>query len=328
MARRKAGTGRLALVWGALKGAGGAGGGEPTSPRVRIVGLASNGERYVAVGEIPEESGVTGRIYFSEGGRDWMLARRLPHRVTDLAFGNGVFVALTSNDGVAGSAYVSSDGLDWQSNEIADEPLQPRFAFGNGVFVATTESGLGPERVLRSADGAHWQMSNAPIQTYGGGVAFSAGVFAMFGHASAVAISESATEWTVVSPLESDGFWSPAVDYVWAVQHGFGASVRLTCCFGEVTPQFRSMASSDGYLWTERTTRGPGLIETDSLCMPRSYPLSVGPTCEDAVPLEGDAARFETSSVLVGEGLFLLGGYGGLLTSSNGFDWQLIALEP
>lgn len=81
----------------------------------------------------------------------------------DIAYGNGMFVAVTSG----GRAHRSTDGVNWQSVEIGAPFAYPNqsiegITFGNGKFVAVGKKGT----IGYSADGENWAASVGAPDAY------------------------------------------------------------------------------------------------------------------------------------------------------------------
>ena len=94
-------------------------------------------------------------VYTSPDGRVWSLQPSSLAGAVDIAFGNGVFVALTQ-----GSALTSTDGVDWQdAHDFAPEVELPEsIVFGAGVFVA-----MGEQTAFTTTDGVSWTTTPTPF---------------------------------------------------------------------------------------------------------------------------------------------------------------------
>ncbi|MFQ2147420.1 hypothetical protein ACK33U_02225 [Aeromonas jandaei] len=97
-------------------------------------------------------------IHWSADGLTWATATLPQTGYLSLAFGNGVFVAVGPNKGVAYSA----NGTAWTSASITSSGswTTATVTFGNGVFVAAS-SGTAVE-VAVSIDGVVWGVSASP----------------------------------------------------------------------------------------------------------------------------------------------------------------------
>lgn len=79
-------------------------------------------------------------IICSSDGVDWEIAAELPSTayVDTLAYGGGVFIAVTSN--YAYDAYYSKDAVNWMRANNAPKNFMSEATYGNGVFVAAPKT--------------------------------------------------------------------------------------------------------------------------------------------------------------------------------------------
>ena len=97
-----------------------------------------------------------------------------------VAYGNGLFVAVTNNDNNGDQVMTSPDGINWTARKVP-EISWIKVAYGNGLFVAVADTGTN--RVMTSRDGITWTVRKAAENnqwqsvTYGNGrfVAVSSG---------------------------------------------------------------------------------------------------------------------------------------------------------
>lgn len=90
-------------------------------------------------------------ILVSSTGETW-TAQVAPAQLSDIVYGNGVYVALAAPAVAPGNHRfcTSSDGVVWT---LRDNPLDPkRVLFANNVFLAPASEG----KALRSTDGLNW----------------------------------------------------------------------------------------------------------------------------------------------------------------------------
>lgn len=104
----------------------------------------------------------------SPDGVSWTTNSVFSPRMFDVAFGNGVFVAV----GATGSIYVSSDGQSWTNHGFGTNTLN-RIVFGNGTFVIAGNKGT----ILTSSDGIKWKQRSTPTTAPLAGIAFGNGTF-------------------------------------------------------------------------------------------------------------------------------------------------------
>jgi hypothetical protein len=94
--------------------------------------------------------GETGIVYSEDGGVTWARVNgRDAVTVTDLKYGNGVFVATSLGNGILRSI----DGKKWFEQEVGLTSFYC-LVFGNGLFVAGAADGS----VATSSDGATWKL--------------------------------------------------------------------------------------------------------------------------------------------------------------------------
>lgn len=117
----------------------------------RLNGVAWSGSRAVIVGR-------QGTLLASDDAGTWTAVADEPtsHEYQDVAYGNGVFVAVGTNRNgtdLGRLSAVSADGVEWLASARPEAASLHRVAFGSGVFVAIGSAST----VLRSVDGEAWQ---------------------------------------------------------------------------------------------------------------------------------------------------------------------------
>ena len=83
------------------------------------------------------------------------------HGWTDLAYGNGIFVATTNANVMS-----SPDGIVWTMRTAAEANYWYSITYGNGLFVAVALSGTN--RVMTSPDGITWTARSVPANPWTG----------------------------------------------------------------------------------------------------------------------------------------------------------------
>jgi hypothetical protein len=251
------------------------------------------------------------------------VATQLPVAPTDVEYGNGRFVAIGAHVELgAGTAvtsayaYVSEDGRDWTEVRLPDGLLAMYLAFGDGVFVAP-----GNGTFLRSTDGLTWSPMDAPAPRVNGGLEFAAGVFVTLG-GGGFAYTDGAWQPIEVGPPEYDPFDLRVVN---------GAFVGRTIARSErhddnIPDLWGSVSSSDGLTWTveeQDLTEPPPLvvIDADAVCVAFSDPeVMSGPDCDTLEVTYADRG-FRPEDALHVDGLYLVGGIEGILSSRDGMTW-------
>ena len=134
-----------------------------------IDGVASTDRGYVAVGGIYKENAIgIAQMWASNDGRAWRAidsAGISEDSLTDVAAGNGLFVALGNTNGI-GTSFVSTDGEHW-TRAPDQASLEAaglfRIVFEGGTFMASgliaadTPAGSVPA-FWRSTDGLAWTL--------------------------------------------------------------------------------------------------------------------------------------------------------------------------
>lgn len=157
-------------------------------------GVVYGDGRFVAVGY--KDVGQGGDIILtSTDGVDWTVrkpATTKTLKLTDIAFGNGRFVALSTESTIL----VSADGLEWTAARQRLEaspsgtPTLNGVAFGDGKFVAVGDQGT----ILTSTDGENWTPRKSGTTDWLPGVTYVNGRFVTFG-SGGMLTSTDGTDW-------------------------------------------------------------------------------------------------------------------------------------
>ena len=177
--------------------------------------------------------------YVSEDGIGWTTGDSfLSSEMEDLAYGNGLFVA------VGGQMTTSRDGLTWATPARPFTDSLTAVAFGNGVFVAVGSQG----RIGTSTDGAAWSLkaalSGPPGLVLAGfkDIAFGGGLFVAVGSINnggdqMIWTSPDGIKWTWRNQGEGSGWYG--------VAYGNGKFVALS-------PSGHITTSDDGLTWVKQ----------------------------------------------------------------------------
>lgn len=174
----------------------------------------------------------------SPDGLTW-TARTLPSGAwwQSVTYGNGLFVALVYNSNLYAT---SPDGITWTEHYNMPFASWRAATFNNGVFVAVAEGGTS---AATSPDGLTWTARTLPSWADWYSVTYGNGVF--------VAVSMGATYNRVARSTDNGATWTAATMTTtqnWSsVTYGNGLFVALS--------QGGSVAatSPDGIIWTNRT---------------------------------------------------------------------------
>lgn len=168
----------------------------------------------------------------SPGGNGW----------SDIVYGNGIFVAVAAG-GDGQRVMTSTDGISWTLRTPFAEALWwTSIAFGAGIFVAVSAN----NDVMTSSDGISWTRRTPSSRiawwsiTYGGGLFVAV---AKEGVGNRVMTSPDGITWTGHA-ASITGSWN-------AITYGNGLFVA-------VSGNDKVMTSSDGAIWTTRTSAGLG----------------------------------------------------------------------
>ncbi|MEQ8472614.1 MAG: LamG-like jellyroll fold domain-containing protein [Marinoscillum sp.] len=136
----------------------------------------------------------SGGIATSPDGISWTLRDSGGARlIRDVAFGNGLFVAVTSFTPASGQTadrvLTSSDGINWTVGSATEANAWRAVTYGGGQFVAISSSGTN--RVMTSPDGENWTVASATEDNTWLGLAY--------GNGKLVAVSSNGTNRVMTS---------------------------------------------------------------------------------------------------------------------------------
>ena len=96
-----------------------------------------------------------GSLCYSENLSSWTVIKSSNAYYTDMAYGNGIYVATTNLSGSSSPFLYSSDGISWSYSNLAQpssyHSLGMSVGYGNNMFVAATDSSM-----YYSTNGADW----------------------------------------------------------------------------------------------------------------------------------------------------------------------------
>lgn len=155
-----------------------------------------------------------------------------------LAYGNGVFVAMTVS---TTHFFTSPDGIIWTSRNVTSG-LWTKIAFGNSIFVAVAN--ISNKAQISTDGGVTWGLITLPLSSSYFCIAFGAGLFVTIGQSginNEVLTSPDGVTWTVRSqPILTSYF-------ALAFGEGFGFVAIENSDTGKI------ITSPDGITWTSRT---------------------------------------------------------------------------
>lgn len=176
----------------------------------------------------------------------------------DIAFGNGIFVAIqnsydgyNSNVGTNSQVAISYDGLSWELKNLPIGQYFGSIAFGNGIFVIVPRTAaVSSVKSLISSDGINWTNVTLPEGRYWSDVTFGNGMFvAVSGlydaNYSSCYTSTDGLTWTVRN--------LPGSSYTQRVAFGNGKFVMALGRSTTTSSYSYTYVSSDGINWEQKS---------------------------------------------------------------------------
>ena len=166
---------------------------------------------------------------------------------TDVAYGNGTFVAVSQIGATSSMVMTSPDGVNWTSRAVNNANSWSSVTYGNGMFVAVARNGTSTTQIMTSPTGEVWTSRSLPAGSGAGGwhdVAYGNGLF--------IAVSPNGSDPTKQIMTSPDGVkWknrtAPA-NVAWGkITYGNGKFVGLV---ETATSTNQIMTSSDGITWS------------------------------------------------------------------------------
>jgi len=154
-----------------------------------------------------------------------------------VAYGNGVFVAVAIDYGIA----YSRDGINWVLNSGSiTTNYWTSVTFGRGLFVAVANA--GSNRLMTSPDGINWTVRTVEGYAWTS-VTYGNGLFVAVANGRVMTSPDGVT-WTSVAVAATS--WN-------SVTYGNGLYVAVSNTAGTPSAINRVMTSPDGVTWTIRT---------------------------------------------------------------------------
>ncbi len=159
-------------------------------------------------------------------GRHWAIARHTARQFTDVAQGNGTFVAATFTNGLSRS----TDGVNWTDTWVYPAPTAVRW--GDPGWVAITNQGSA----WFSVDAVDWTKAPDALPNSLVGVTYGNHVFVAYGGQQAA--------------VSADGLhWTPVNESLSSVSFGNGQFMALRQNPANVFYDRHPAASTDGVTW-------------------------------------------------------------------------------
>ncbi len=245
----------------------------------------------------------TGRLLAPAAGSAWTLRTAVSGIWRDVAFGNGVFAAV-STDGT-NRVMTSTTGESWTGRSASEQNEWQSVAFGGGRFVAVSSSGLS--RAMTSTNGIDWTARNASSQRSWQKVVFGGGLFLAVDGAGNGMISSTGQFWSNrTTPFGVNA----------SIAYGNGVFVSA----GASSP----FATTDGTSWTQGTyPSGSGTIRSIAF---GGGSFVVATSLGFMVSTDGLSWAFypgaqPSGAMAFGGGVFVLVSASVAATSNDGISW-------
>ena len=140
-----------------------------------------------------------GHVLVSNNGINWTDKVELANSLMEIAYGNGMYVAV----GTEGSIYTSTDLSNW-TKRISNTSLKlVGVSFGKGLFVITGDSGT----ILTSSDGINWVKQVSNTDSYLIRSRYGNGMYVAVGYNCTVLTSIDGINWTEQDDGFTGGTW-------------------------------------------------------------------------------------------------------------------------
>jgi hypothetical protein len=239
-----------------------------------------------------------------------------------VTYGNGLFVAVSSDGGTSDQIMTSPDGVNWTSRNSTMANQWQSVTYGNGLFVAVASNGTTDDQIMTSPDGVNWTSRTSPVANAWSSVTYGNGIFV------AMASSGLITDQIITSP---DGInWtsrtSLGVDSWTSITYGNGKFIAVSD-----GPPYNFMTSPDGVHWSYQTS--PGSYKWKSITYGNGLFVAVASdgTTSDSIATSPDGITWtnrasdgiDWGSVTYGNGLFVIVPRSNqpIVTSPDGITW-------
>lgn len=179
---------------------------------------------------------LTSRVMTSPDGITWTNRYAPDLTWSDIAYGNGLFIAVSNLNTGGQRTMTSPDGINWTLRPSANDNLGWRsIAYGNGIFVATSfTDGVGTK--VMTLDPAYGMSINK------------------------ITTEETTTNLVKFGQNGATISANPSKNFAWVARSAAEANQWFTVCYGNgafvataITGTNRVMSSTDGYTWVARS---------------------------------------------------------------------------
>lgn len=170
--------------------------------------ITFGGGIFVAVGGLNDTNGIqNGHLLASSGGTIWTPVNFAgTNSLSDVTYGDGLFVALLNRSGVSGDILTSTNGFSWKTAATFPNTWLNTVSFGNARFVVGASSG----NVVTSPDGKTWSQLVFSGGDYLDRIVFGNGLFLASGYSGLWSSLDGVT-WTECAAPPTSYFQGVAV---------------------------------------------------------------------------------------------------------------------
>lgn len=210
----------------------------PVPEEVALYALTYGAGTFVALSK-----GNNKEVYSTDKGRTWKYKTLASSaRWTDMAYGNGKFVATAGQTSDSNKIAYSTNGIDWKEITL-DSRIRNCITYGNGKFVVVSD---GSDIVDYSEDGINWKQSKLPVSGKWNDIAYGNGRFVAIveRNSNVCAYSDDGINWKKTTLPITDQIFNRIV---------YGNNTFVITC---KTNTGLFLYSNDGINW--KTTNAPG----------------------------------------------------------------------
>jgi hypothetical protein len=278
----------------------------------------------------PNGSAATGWFRYDTMSEN-LQCGRTDQQWNDIAYGNGLFVAVSYNCSTRKCVMTSSDGITWTPRTTPVGPTHwMGVTYGNGLFVAVASMLTLGNRVMTSPDGINWTLRTSAADNQWQSVTYGNGLFvavADTGTGNRVMTSPDGITWTIRASA-ADKYWD-------SVTYGNGLFVAVDASLTAPSPLNQIMTSPDGINWTIHTSPVSSNKAWDSVTYGNGLFVAVADgvtgvmTSPDGITwtTRTSAANNGWRGVTYGNGLFVAVAETGtgdrIMTSPDGINWTI-----
>ena len=286
-----------------------------------------------------------GSVLVSTNGFDWSHSGYGGLQLNGVTFGNGSFVAVRWYYSSPAAIAVSSDGITWSNRNSGTSQFLNGVTSGGGLFVAVGQDGI----LINSSDTTNWFTQSIPTSQNLNAIAYGNGTFVAVGDSGTI-VKSSDSGWTnlvansfalssiaygngqfaTVGPggkilSSSDGIsWTNRNSGITSDLNAILFTNNLFIAIGSSV----ILTSSNAINWNISANFSASTIAFgNNLFVAFNAPTSQGLILSsNGTTWTRITTTVNPFAITFGKGLFVgVGGFGPILTSNNGTNWNSIA---